>query len=238
MSAVESQQPVPAPGAEVPRRYGRSVLVAGLRGVVRGWRVVLPVVVVGALLQALLVLPNPLPGLSAYAGVLAAASFLVLLVSASLLTASGLEAVDGSVRWAAAWSRARRSAGWFALWFVVLVLVAAVGLMLWTWPGLVWLALTPYVLPAASDGRRGALLADLRALAARPGRWLVTTLLVAAVCGVAWLLGAVTGFFVGGAVGAAITWLWFGVLGAWFLASWSALWRSTPVGAAEDPARA
>ncbi len=202
-----------------------------MRGAWRGWRVVLPVVVLNAVVQALLVLPDPIPGQSSYAGVLAVASFVALLVTAALLTASALESVLGPVHWGAAAARARRSAAWFALWFVVWVAVGAVGLALWTWPGLLWLAVTPYLLLAASDGHRGAIVAGLRAIAARPVRWLVTTLIVGIVAGVAWLLGAVTGFFVGGAVGSALTWFWFGLLAAWFLAAWAAVYRSTPVGA-------
>ena len=230
MSAVELEQ-------EAPRRYRRSALVAGVRGTWRGRRVVLPAVVLGAVAQALLVLPDPVPGQSSNAGVLAAASFVVLLVSAALLCASALESVDRPVRWAPTLARARRSALWFTVWFVVWVVVAAVGAALWTWPGLLWLALAPYLLLAASDGRRGAVVADLRALLARPGRWLLTTVLVGAVCGLAWLLGAVTGFFVGGAVGSALTWFWWGLLGAWFLATWAAVYRSTPVGAPPGAAR-
>ena len=171
MSAVEA--PV------TPRYYGRSALVAGVRGAWRGWRVVAPAVVLNAAVQALLVLPDPIPGQSSYAGVLAAVSFVALLGTAALLTSSALESVHGPVRWTAAAARARRSAAWFALWFVVWVAVGAIGLALWTWPGLLWLALTPYLLLAASGGRRDAIVADVRAIVARPARWLVTTLLVA-----------------------------------------------------------
>jgi hypothetical protein len=223
VSAVEA--------AAAPRYYRWSALVAGVRGAWRGWRVVVPVVVVNALVQALLVLPDPIPGQSAYAGVLAAVSFVALLVAASLLSASALESVLGRVHWGAAAARARRSSGWFALWFVVWVAVGALGIVLWTWPGLLWLALTPYLLLAAADGRRDAIVADVRAIVARPVRWLVTTLIVGVAAGLAWLLGVVTGFFVDGAAGSALTWFWFGLLGAWFLATWAAVYRSTPVGA-------
>ena len=192
---------------------------------------VLPVVVLNAAVQALLVLPDPIPGQSSYAGALAVVSFVALLVTAALLAASALESVLGAVRWGAVAARARRSAAWFALSFVLWVAVAAVGIALGTWPGLLWLAVTPYLLVAASDGRRNAVAADLRAVAARPVRWLVTTALVGVVAGVAWLLGAVTGFFVDGAAGSAITWCWFGLLAAWFLATWAAVYRSTPAGA-------
>jgi hypothetical protein len=217
--------------AGAPRFYGWSVLVAGLRGAWRGWRVVLPVVIGNALLQAALVLPDPVPGQDWFAAPLAAASYLVLLVTAALLTASALEAVLGSVHWPAVLGRARRSAGWFALWSAVWAGAAAVGLIFWTWPGLLWLALTPYVLVAASDGRRGALLADLRAILSRPWRWLVTTLLIAVVAAVAWIIAATIGFFGGVVLDAALTWFWLGLLGAWFLAAWAAVYRSTPVGA-------
>lgn len=223
---------------DVARHYGWSVLVAGLRGLVRGWRVVVPVVLLNAAVQALLVWPNPVPGQSWTAGVLAALSFLALLVTAALLTASALESVLGPVHWGAVLTRARRSAGRFALWTAVWVAVGAVGLMLWTWPGLLWLALTPYLLLAASDGRRNALGADLRAIAARPGRWLLTTVLLVVVCSLAWFAAVAAGFFGGPVLDAALTWFWLGLLGSWFLAAWAALYRSTPVGAdAAEPPR-
>jgi hypothetical protein len=220
--------------AAAERHYGWSVLVAGLHGAARGWRVVVPVVLVNAGVQALLVVPNPVPGQSWTAAVLAVLSFVALLVTAALLTASALEAVHGPVHWSASLRRARRHAGWFALWTVVWVGAGALGLMLWTWPGLLWLALTPYLLIAASDGHRNALLADLRAIAARPGRWLITTVLVVTVCVVGWLAAVATGFFGGAVLDAALTWFWFGVLGAWFLAAWAALYRSTPVGSPDS----
>ncbi|MFN8167907.1 MAG: hypothetical protein U0S36_03890 [Candidatus Nanopelagicales bacterium] len=231
MSAVEVVQ-------ETPRRYGWSVLVAGLRGLVRGWRVVLPVVVLGALAQALLVWPNPVPGQSWWSYAAGAVSYVLLLVVGALLAASALLSVHGPVHWGPAVAHARRSAGWFALWATVWVAVAAAGLTLWTWPGLLWLAVTPYLLLAASDGRRGALLDDLRAIAARPGRWLLTTVLLVLVCAVAWMIAAIIGFFGGVVLDALLTWLVLGLLGAWFLASWAALWRSTPVGVESDDAAA
>ena len=217
--------------AEVERHYGWSVLVAGLRGLVRGWRVVVPVVLGNAAAQALLVWPNPVPGQSWWSYAAGAVSYLVLLVVGALLVASALLSVHGAVHWGPSVAHARRSAGWFALWASVWVAVGALGLTLWTWPGLLWLALTPYLLLAASDGRRNALAADVRTILARPGRWVVTTLVVGVVTWPAWLSGVVTGFFVGGPLGSAWTWLWFGLLGAWLLASWSALYRSTAVGA-------
>lgn len=216
--------------AAVERHYGWSVLVAGLRGLVRGWRVVLPVVLGNAAAQALLVWPNPVPGQSWWSYAVGAVSYLLLLVVGALLAASALLSVHGAVYWAPAVAHARRSAGWFALWASVWVAVGALGLILWQWPGLVWLAITPYLLLAASDGRRGALLADLRAIAARPGRWLLTTVLLVVVCTVAWLVAVVIGFFGGVVLDALLTWLALGLLGAWFLAAWAALYRSTPVG--------
>ena len=90
------------------------------------------------------------------------------------------------------------------------------GLLVWVVPGMVVVALTPMVVVAALDGRRGALRANLAAIRARPGRWLVTALLMSMVVGGGWMAAALTGFLVGGWLGPLVVWLGFGVLAAWF----------------------
>lgn len=224
--------------ASVQRRYGASAARAGGRGVVRAWRVVLPVVLLGAVAQAVLVLPDPVPGQSPWVWALAAVSLVVIVASGALLAAAALESVrpvpEASVGWHPVLARVRRSAAGFTLWFLAWLVVVSIGLAWWTWPGLLVVAITPYLLLAASDGRRNALSVNVAAVRARPGRWLVTTVVFAVVAGLAWLSAAVSGFFLGGPVSAGLTWFWLGLLGAWFLSTWAAVYRSTPAGTRED----
>jgi hypothetical protein len=216
---------------EVPtRRYGRSALVAGARVAVGSWRVVLPVVVLAAAVQAVLVVPDAVPGQSAAAAILAVVSFLVVALELVLVVATVLESVDGGARWPAVLALAARRGWVVALWLLGWLVVVSVGLALWIVPGVLVVLLTPYLFLAAMDGRGNALGADLAAIRARVGRWLVTSIASGVLVGGAWLGAALGGFFVPGPASAFVVWLWFGLLGSWLLATWAVVYRGTPPG--------
>lgn len=225
--------PVPG-GAAVPvtRWYGVSAILTGLTRLGRAPLAFLLAVVGNAALQALLVLPGTVPGTSVLSWLLALVSFAVLVLAAALATAAALGAVTGTMRLGASVAAAVRRLGRFALWCLLLSVAVTVGLALFTVPGLLVAAVTPYVLLAASDGRGNPLVTDLRAIAQRPGRWLVTALLMGVVLLLSWLVSALSGFFVGGAVSAFVSWLWFGFLFCWFTCAWATVYRSTAAGAA------
>ncbi len=213
-----------------PRRHGRSPLVAGARVALRTWRVSLPVVVLAAVAQALLVVPDAVPGESAAAAILAVVSFLAFAAALVLAVAGVLESVDGPVRWADVLARARRRGWVLALWFLGWLVAVSVGLALWIVPGVLVVLVTPYLFLAAMDRGGNALAADLAAIRARVGRWLVTSILTGMLVGLAWLVAVVGGFFLPGPAAALLTWVWSGLLAVWLLATWAVVYRSTAPG--------
>lgn len=224
---------VAAPAAPAPERhYGFSALLSGFARMWRGWKVVLPVVLVNAAVQGLLIVGDPVPARSLSFAVLAAVSFVVIALSFALVTSSALEAVDGRVTWSRAVDRVQEHGGAFLLWFVALLLAMAVGFVLRVVPGLLVVLVTPYLLLAVLAGR-GALGANFRAIGARWGRWLVTALLMGVVVSLSWVFAALSAFFVTGWPSAVICWVWFGLLAAWFQTTWALVFRSTPAGAAD-----
>jgi hypothetical protein len=204
--------------------------MAGARAAARTWRVVLPVVVVAAAAQALLIVPDAVPGESAAATILAVVSLVVVAIELVLVVAAVLESVDGPVRWPAVLTRSRRRGWVVALWFLGWLVAVSVGLALWFVPGVVVVLVTPYLFLAAMDRGGNALAADLAAIRARIGRWLVTSIVTGVLIGGAWLGAVLGGFFVPGPASAFVVWLWFGLLGSWLLATWAVVYRSTPPG--------
>ena len=160
----------------------------------------------------------------------------MFLVAYGLLLAAALDAVTGRAGLGAAWERLRLRFVPYLLWSVGLLLVVMVGLALYTVPGLLVIAVTPFLLLAVMDGRPNPLAANVRALGARWGRWLVTVVIMGIVAAVLWLLTALNSFFVTGSVAAFISWLVLGLVAAWFTTAWAMVYRSTPVGAPGEAA--
>jgi hypothetical protein len=119
----------------------------------------------------------------------------------------------------------------FSLWVVGWTVVVSAGLAMYFGPGVVLLALTPFVPVAAGAGARNPLASNVRAIRARPVRWLVTVLITLVVILVVWLASGLAAFFIGGWVAAFGTWLLIGAAAAWLLTAWAALYLSTPPGA-------
>ena len=94
-------------------------------------------------------------------------------------------------------------------------------------------ALTPFLPLAAMDGHRAAMGTNFRAVGARFGRWLVTSLVLIVAGLVLYLLSAVNTFFVKGTPASVIFWLVIGIVAWWLLTAWALIFRTTPVGARE-----
>ncbi len=215
--------------------YRWSALATALVRMWRGWRVVIPVVIVNAVIQSLLLLGQPRPYLTLSFVLLALVSFAVFTVAFGAVTAAALQASTGSVSAADAVAKVRARALPLFAWALAWALVVVLGLALYVIPGLIILALTPYLLIAVVDGQRNPLLANLRAIGARWGRWLVTTIVVGVVLAVLWLLSNVDGFFVGGPLGALIGWLVLGLVASWLTCAWALIYRSAVGPAAAPP---
>lgn len=206
--------------------YRISVLATASARMWRAWRIVLPVVLVNALLQAGLLIPGVLPYLSipfAFASLL---SFVILALAFGVVAAGMLQAAEGPVDARFAWSALR--ARWLPLlaWSFGLVVVVTIGFSLYVLPGFAILAATPYVLIAVVDGKRQPLRVNFRTIPARWGRWLITILALAVLCLILWVLTLVDAFFVGGPGGAFVAWIVLGLIASWFVCAWAVLYRS------------
>jgi len=206
--------------------YRVSVLGVGFARMWRGWKVILPVIVINAVLQALLVLLNVAPYLTALFVLVAVISFMILVKAYNFVAAAMLQAATGPVDvrsvYRNLWSRY-----WLLLaWSVGLAVVVLIGLSLYVVPGFLVLALTPYLLLAVVDGQRNPLAVNFRTIGARWGRWLITVIAMGVVLFVAWFFAALDGFFITGAPGAFIGWIVLGVIATWFISAWSLIYRT------------
>jgi hypothetical protein len=192
----------------------------------RGWRVIVPVVVVNAALQALLIWSDPTPGCGIGPLLLALVSAVVFLVSYGLVAATALKVADGSVGWQQAVTTLRSHAVRYSVWAVGLAVVAFAGFAAYTVPGLVVLAFTPFLLLAALDGQRNPLGANVRTIGRSFWRWLLTTVITGAVVLVGNLVGGLTTFFVRGSVASLLVWVVAGLVLAWFTTAWALIYRS------------
>lgn len=206
--------------------YRVSVLATGFVRMWRAWRVIIPVVLINAVLQGLLLLPGVLPYLSLTFIVVALLSLVVLIGSFGLVAAAMLQAVEGAVSAATALTTVRTRLLPLLGWGIALALVTTLAFALYVLPGFVILALTPYLLLAVIDGRRNPVAVNLRTIGARWGRWLITVLIMGVLCFVLWFLAALDGFFITGAPGAIIAWLALGLVSAWFICAWALIYRS------------
>lgn len=212
--------------AEQTPLYRVSVLATGFARMWRAWRLLLPVVIVNALVQGILLLSGVLPYLTIVFVFTALLSFVILVASFGLVAAAMLQAVEGPVSVGAAIDTLRNRTWPLLAWSLGLVLVAILGFSLFVVPGFVILALTPYLLLAVIDGKRNPIAANFRTIGARWGRWLITVVLMGVICFVMWFLSALDGFFVTGSPGAMIAWLVLGLVSAWFTCAWSLVYRS------------
>ena len=206
--------------------YRVSVLATGFARMWRAWRVLLPVVIVNAVVQGILLLSGVLPYLTIVFVLTALLSFVILVASFGLIAAAMLQAVEGPVSAGAAIDTLRARTWPLLAWSLGLVLVAIAGFALYVVPGFIVLALTPYLLLAVVDGKRNPLAVNFRTIGARWGRWLITVVLMGVICFVMWFLSALDGFFVTGAPGAMIAWLVLGLVSAWFTCAWALIYRS------------
>jgi hypothetical protein len=206
--------------------YRVSILATGFGRMWRAWRVIIPVVIINAVLQGLLLFPGILPYLSLAFIVVALLSLVVLIGSFGLVAAATLQAVEGAVSAATALTTVRARLLPLLGWGIALALVATLGFALYVLPGFIILALTPYLLLAVIDGRRNPVAVNVRTIGARWGRWLITVLIMGVLCFVLWFLAALDGFFVTGAPGAIIAWLALGLVSSWFTCAWALVYRS------------
>ncbi|WP_348681341.1 hypothetical protein [uncultured Microbacterium sp.] len=176
------------------------------------WRVWVPVALLNTAVQALLVVPLTTPATSVVFVLLALGSLAGVVASVALVAAAFRSALGAGRRWPT-WGE----------WLAVLLLTVAVSAsaVVASWLVIPALAVAAIMLPAVFGvPQRTAWGFGLFARA--PLRGILLTLLTLALVALLWFAALMFGFFVTGWVGAALTWLTFGVVGAFALATWFA----------------
>lgn len=178
----------------------------------RAWRVWVPVALLNTAVQALLVVPLTTPATSVVFVLLALGSLAGVVASVALVAAAFRSALGAGRRWPT-WGE----------WLAVLLLTVAVSAsaVVASWLVIPALAVAAIMLPAVFGvPQRTAWGFGLFARA--PLRGILLTLLTLALVALLWFAALMFGFFVTGWVGAALTWLVFGLVGAFILATWFA----------------
>lgn len=209
-----------------PHLYRVSALASGFVRMWRGWRVIVPVVVLNAVIQAVLVWPPYTYDMGWWVVVSALLSALVLGAAFGLVASTALHVADGPVCWSRAISTLRAHLGVYALWAIAWLLAVSIGLALNTVPGLVIAALTPFLLLAALDGHRNALGTNLRTVGRRFWRWLVTGAVIGIVLFVSDVGAGLFTFFIRNPLASFAVWLVAGLVIAWFTTAWALIYRS------------
>lgn len=212
-------------GTPLPRTYRRSALASAFVRMWRAWAVIVPVVVVNAVVQALLVWPDVTMDSGWLLVLTAVASALAFVSAFGLVASAALRVPDGRVDLPAAASGLRVRWIPYGLWALALLAAFSVGLLVNPVVALLVLALTPFLLLAALDGRGNALAVDLRTIGRRFWRWLVTCVIVGGAVVLGTLLTGVTQFFLRGGFGALVVWLVVGLVVSWFTVAWALIYR-------------
>ncbi|MDP4014764.1 MAG: hypothetical protein U0990_04640 [Candidatus Nanopelagicales bacterium] len=233
-AATQVAEPTGAPKDGKPRHYGSSALFSGAARMWRAWLPCVVVIVVNAAIQGLMVIRDP--AVTASASFIAAVviSLVCILATYAVITASALGAVEGKVGFGEAFKSSGRHLGLFVAWVLGLMVVSLAAYMVYVYPGFIVLAITPYVAVAAMAGRGNALAANFRAIAGRPGRTLLTVILIGVMLFIVSLLAAAnyffTWFFVRGFASSLVAWIAYGLLAWWWTTSLACVYRSTAVG--------
>lgn len=207
-------------------RVRGTALGAGFVALVRAWFIVIPLITVNAFAQGALTQLMQFQ-LASFTSIAAAIlSILVLLTLLGLLLAALLQSVNSQVTWAGTihafgtnWMR-------FTVWGLGYVVATTLGFALAIFPGYFLIALFPYLLIAVQAGHPHPWLANWRAIATHPVRWLAVMLALLIVGTLLYFLLGVMQFFLRDLVGSTAVWLVIGVFASWVLAGLTATYSS------------
>jgi hypothetical protein len=210
----------------MPHLYRFSALVTALARMWRGWRIIVPVIIVNAFVQAFLQWP-PFSYETGWLTALTALLSAVMLGFAFACVAiAALHVTNGPVRWVTIRQTLRATGRAYALWSLAWLVVVLIGTLLHPIGGLVVAGLLPFLLLAALDSAPNPLLANFRAIGRRFWRWLLTSLIV----GIGLILGGIVSgffvFFIRPPTAPLISWLVGGFLASWVTTAWALIYRS------------
>lgn len=233
MSATEVEQPV---DVAKPKVYGHTVFFTAAA---RYWRAVwvyLLVIVVNAVLQAVLILPDgDLPGLNGLFIIKAILSYVVMVWALSLMVSAALQTPDGKVSLAAAFKGSRAHIGKFYGWTLAWTAICVILMMFYVFPGLIAMMVLPFVVFAASDGQSNPFKANFQAIGSRFGRYLITLLVTLVFLVGLYVFAGLSAFVYPYFFASLWMWLICGIVGSWLVTGWGLLYRSTKVGAKPAP---
>lgn len=229
MSATQVEKPTEA---AKPKAYGHTVFFTAAA---RYWRAVwvyLLVIVVNAIAQAILILPDgDLPGLNGLFIIKAILSYLVMVWALSLMVSAALQTPNGKVSIGAAFKGSRANIGKFFGWTLLWTVVCAILLMFYVYPGLIAMMVLPFVIFAASDGQSNPFKANFQAIGSRFGRYLITLLVTLVFLSGLYVFAGLSAFVYPYFFASLWMWLICGIVGSWLITGWALLYRSTKVGA-------
>jgi len=184
------------------------------------------IAVINAVVQTLLIVPQPIFGLNTpvFLALAAVSTMSILLATTAIL---GTILIIGeqpmSMRNIVRRIRPRfwLFLGWTALWLVLIV----AGLLVWIIPGLIVAAVFPFVGIAIADGNPRPFATNFQAIRAHLGAFLAALSATFVVLIVMYLVGAGLAFLLPGAVAAFLTWIYVGLIGAWVIRGWVRLYR-------------
>ena len=180
----------------------------------RAWLVLLAAVVVGALLQG----ASAIPGL----GTAAAGWFAAQVVASVVVLVAEVAVLAWAARAIALRSALGRLTATLVAWSAIVVVVtAAVAVVLPFAVPLVLVVALCLLVEAAAGGRNA--LRGLRVFRRTPLRAVLSALVVVVAAALSWVVALVAGFFLTGALGGAVTWLWFGAVAGLLLVRWTRL---------------
>lgn len=227
--------PVEPQDTKKPQYYRFSVLITAIGRLFRSFVVLLVVIVANAVVQAALIaIFQPVPGVSL-------TFILTLLISLAFLVwgfyCFNLVALEGATGKPSVKSIFSPTAGqwaWFILWAAILYVIVVAGLIIDPYLAIAALVLLPFVSLAAADGNRNPIVTNFKVMWQRILRYLSVAIIFTPIVILSLLFTSINGFFIGHALGSFITWIFWGVLGAWYLNALGLIYRSTYAGSIES----
>lgn len=218
---------------EKPLNYRFSVLFTAIARFFRGFSLFAVIILVNAAVQTALVgFFDPVPELSAIFIITVLISFVVLVASFYFLNLTALTVATQKPKFSTVFKRSAGQWGRFVAWSVIMYVLVLLGLIVNTYLGLAVLLVLPFVTLAAADDQRNPLAINFRVIGGRAVRYIITAVILGIILVISNLLTSVNGFFIGGWLGALLTWLYWGLLASWYLTALALIYRSTRAGAA------
>jgi MFS family permease len=184
------------------------------------------IAVINAVVQTLLIVPQPIFGLNTPLFlVLAAISTVSILLATAAILGTILSIGERPLSLRNSARRIRPRAwlflGWTLLWLVLIV----AGLLIWIIPGLIVAAVLPFVGIAIADGNTRPFVANLHAIQVNVGAFIGALAATFVVLFFLYLIGAGLAFLLPGVLAAFLTWIYVGLIGAWIIRGWVRLYR-------------